>query len=262
MSMKQISRLIITSVILMTTFAGCMHTKTSTVKLDNTVVPPPPAAMESMAKPNLTLQTNVDKMSYSYGVEVEKGLMKQEIDINPDAMSQGMKDAMAGGKLLMDADELRAYLSMFQANARAKVMAARLNVSQNNKKAGDAFLAENKTKEGVITLESGVQYKILKAGSGPKPTDSDTVACYYKGTLIDGTEFDSTFRGDNEEGDPSPIKVSSTIPGFREALKLMPVGSRWQIYIPSNLAYGTQGTGNLVGPNATLIFEVELVSIM
>jgi FKBP-type peptidyl-prolyl cis-trans isomerase FklB len=126
-----------------------------------------------------------------------------------------------------------------------------------NKKEGDAFLAANKTKEGVVTLPSGLQYKILTAGTGPKPTTSDSVACNYRGTLIDGKEFDSSYK----RGQPATFPVAGVIKGWTEALQLMPVGSKWQLFVPSDLAYAERGSGPDIGPNATLIFEVELLSI-
>ena len=127
----------------------------------------------------------------------------------------------------------------------------------NNQKEGVAFMDENKTKEGVVTLSSGLQYKILKASSGKKPVETDTVECHYRGTLINGTEFDSSYR----RGEPAAFPVSGVIPGWTEALKLMPVGSKWQLFIPPQLAYGAQGAGRDIGPDATLIFEVELLAI-
>ena len=127
-------------------------------------------------------------------------------------------------------------------------------------KKGAVFLAENKAKEGVVTLPSGLQYKILKQGTGPKPKDTDTIQCYYRGTLIDGTEFDSSAHSNNE-GFPAVVSLSSCIQGWREAIPLMPVGSKWQLFIPSDLAYGQRASGRYIGPNATLIFEVELVAI-
>jgi FKBP-type peptidyl-prolyl cis-trans isomerase FklB len=126
-----------------------------------------------------------------------------------------------------------------------------------NKKEGDAFLAANKTKEGVVTLPSGLQYKILQEGTGPKPTASDTVVCNYRGTLLNGTEFDSSYK----RGQPATFAVGQVIHGWTEALQLMTVGSKWQLFIPPDLAYGPRGAGNDIGPNATLVFEVELVSI-
>ena len=199
-------------------------------------------------------------MSYSFGVETIRNLKKQQIDVNLDFAYQGMKDAMAGNKFLMDDDELKENYAMFQSMVRANMIQGRMNIGQNNQKKGEIFLAENKTKEGVVTLPSGLQYKILKEGTGPKPKDTDTIQCYYRGTLIDGTEFDSSAHSNNE-GFPATVNLASCIQGWREALALMPVGSKWQLFIPSGLAYGPRPSGRYIGPNATLIFEVELVAI-
>lgn len=211
-------------------------------------------------EPNFVFKTPMDKISYSYGVEIARGLKRQGVELSPDAMAQGIKDALAGGKLLISEEEIRMNVATLQSDVRAKQARAKLTASQDNKQQGEAFLAENKTKEGVVALPSGLQYKILKAGKGPKPIDSDTVQCNYRGTLINGTEFDSSTHSNNE-GEPAMFKVSEVIPGWREALKLMPVGSKWQLFIPPSLAYGQRGTGREIGPYATLIFEVELVAI-
>lgn len=256
MRKKWMNGLAILVVALLAAIAGCTSGQSPAKTPDKAAVAAPAAS----AKPGLVLNTAVDKMSYSLGVETARSFKKQGIEINPDAMNQGMKDMLAGGQFLMSNEELRYTLSAFQSEVRAKQVQARMNIAQDNKKEGEAFLAANQTKEGVVTLPSGLQYKILKAGNGPKPTDSDTVECYYRGTLIDGTEFDSSAHGDNEGG-PATVKLSDVIPGWREALKLMSVGSKWQLFIPSNLAYGQRASGRYIGPNATLIFEVELVTI-
>jgi FKBP-type peptidyl-prolyl cis-trans isomerase FklB len=149
-------------------------------------------------------------------------------------------------------------LMQLQKEMQEKQQAKAAAEGDANKKEGDAFLAANKTKEGVVTLPSGLQYKILKEGNGPKPTASDSVVCNYKGTLINGTEFDSSYK----RGEPATFPVTGVIKGWTEALQLMPVGSKWQLFIPPDLAYGPRGTpGGPIGPNATLIFEVELISI-
>src|SRR5262249_24576292 len=150
-------------------------------------------------------------------------------------------------------DDLRAIMTSLQEEMKQKQMQAMAMASTENKKAGEAFLAENGKKEGVVTLPSGLQYKILKAGTGKKPVDTDTVLCNYKGAFIDGAEFDSSA----DAGKPVPFELNRIIPGFKEALELMPVGSKWQIFIPSNLGYGESGAGNVIGPNATLVFEIE-----
>ncbi len=167
-----------------------------------------------------------------------------------------MKDGLSGEKLLMPEKDLRKVMNAFQGELRQKAMMHHQTAAEENRKKGEAFLAENKTKDGVVTLPSGVQYKILKAGDGKRPTDGDTVECYYRGTLLNGTEFDGT-----EPGKPATLKVEMLTAGWKEALKLMPKGSKWQIFIPSQLAYGSRGVGSDIGPNETLIFEVALLDI-
>jgi FKBP-type peptidyl-prolyl cis-trans isomerase FklB len=158
---------------------------------------------------------------------------------------------------LLTEEEARAAIMHLQAQLRQKQIEAMKLAGEKNQKAGEAFLAENKKKEGVVTLPSGLQYKILKAGEGKKPTAEDTVVCNYRGTLIDGTEFDSSYK----RGEPATFPVRGVIKGWTEALQLMPVGSKWQLFIPPTLAYGERGAGAQIGPDATLIFEVELISI-
>jgi FKBP-type peptidyl-prolyl cis-trans isomerase len=203
------------------------------------------------------LQTQKDKINYGIGVSVLRNFKQQGIEPDLEFVIKGMRDAQAGGKLLMTEEELRTTLDAYQSELKQKHAQAMKTAAVENKKEGDAFLAANKKKEGVVTLPSGLQYKILKAGDGKKPTGNDTVECNYRGTLINGTEFDSSYR----TGKPAAFKVTGVIPGWTEALKLMPVGSKWQLFIPPNLAYGERGAGLAIGPNATLIFEVELLAI-
>lgn len=212
----------------------------------------------SKAQPVTALTTNKQKASYAIGMNWGTGLHRQGIDVDSAALIQGMKDALAGGKTLLTEDEARTALMQLQKEMQEKQQAKAAAEGEANKKEGDAFLAANKTKEGVVTLPSGLQYKILKEGNGPKPTASDSVVCNYKGTLINGTEFDSSYK----RGEPATFPVTGVIKGWTEALQLMPVGSKWQLFIPPDLAYGPRGTpGGPIGPNATLIFEVELISI-
>jgi FKBP-type peptidyl-prolyl cis-trans isomerase FklB len=157
----------------------------------------------------------------------------------------------------MSDDEVKTTLTALQADMRKKQEEKMQLLGETNKKAGEDFLAANKTKDGIVTLPSGLQYKILTAGTGPKPTLTDSVVCNYKGTLLDGTEFDSSFK----RGQPATFPVGQVIKGWTEALQLMPVGSKWQLFIPSDMAYGPRGSGPTIGPNSTLIFEVELISI-
>src|SRR5208337_3618840 len=161
-------------------------------------------------------------------------------------------------KTLLTDDEAKSAMMALQNDLRQKQEAKAQQAGQTNKTEGEAFLAANKTKEGVVTLPDGLQYKVLKAGTGPKPTANDSVVCNYKGTFIDGTEFDSS---DKHGGQPATFTVGQVIKGWTEALQLMPVGSKWQLFIPSDLAYGQRGAGADIAPNATLIFELELLSI-
>jgi len=214
-------------------------------------------AQKEASQPASALATPTDKRSYGLGMDLGKQLHAQGIAINADVFAKGFKDALSGGKTLLTDEEAHTAVMELQAEMRRKMMETRRVAGDENKKAGEAFLAENKTKPGVVTLPGGLQYKILKAGEGKKPTLSDTVVCNYRGTLINGTEFDSSYK----RNQPATFPVKGVIKGWTEALQLMPVGSKWQLFIPSDLAYGASGAGNLIGPNATLIFEVELLSI-
>jgi FKBP-type peptidyl-prolyl cis-trans isomerase len=212
------------------------------------------------AKPGAatTLTTTKQKASYAIGMNLGGGLHRQNIDVDSEALVQGLKDTLSGNKTLLTEEEARAALMQLQSEMQAKMQAKQTAEGEANKKEGDAFLAANKTKEGVVTLPSGLQYKILKEGSGPKPTATDSVVCNYKGTLINGTEFDSSYK----RGEPATFPVTGVIKGWTEALQLMPVGSKWQLFVPADLGYGPRGTpGGPIGPNSTLIFEVELMSI-
>src|ERR1700719_2372072 len=209
------------------------------------------------AKTPLALKTDKDKVSYAIGVNIGKSMRKDTVDIDPAIFSRGMKDALSGGKLLLTDEEMKVALTKLQTDLRAKQEQAAQKAGEINKQADDDFLAQNKTKEGVVALPDGLQYKILKDGAGPKPTANDTVVCNYRGTLLDGTEFDSSYK----RGQPATFPVSGVIKGWTEAVQLMPVGSKWQLFLPADLAYGNRGAGQDIGPNATLIFEVELLSI-
>ena len=196
-------------------------------------------------------------MSYGIGADLGRNLKRLGIEIDADALIKGFNDALSGAKPLMSDEEIGQTLNALQQNIQRKAAQAAAAAGEENKKAGEAFLAQNKGKQGVVTLPSGLQYKILKAGDGKKPTENDTVECNYRGTLINGTEFDSSYR----RGQPATFGVGQVIPGWREALQLMPVGSKWELYVPSDLAYGERGAGRDIGPNATLVFEVELLAI-
>ncbi len=207
------------------------------------------------------LKTQKEKFSYALGMNQGKrladSLNKQSVPFDPAILVRGMKDGMAGGKTLLTDEEAQAVLTEMQKQVRAQQQAKTEQAAAANKKEGDAFLAENKGKDGVVTLASGLQYKILTEGTGPKPTATDSVVCNYRGTLINGKEFDSSYK----RGQPATFPVNGVIKGWTEALQLMPVGSKWQLFIPSDLAYGDRGAGADIGPGATLVFEVELISI-
>lgn len=215
------------------------------------------ASKTPAAKEPAPLTTPKDKLSYAIGTDVGRKLKSQSIDVDPAIVERALKDALSDTKPAMTDEEMRATLMDLQKQLREKQMAAAKELGDKNKKEGEEFLAANKGKEGVVTLPSGLQYKVLKAGDGQKPKPSDTVECNYRGTLIDGTEFDSSYK----RGQAATFPVSGVIKGWTEALQLMPVGSKWQLFIPSDLAYGERGAGAGIGPNSTLIFEVELLSI-
>jgi len=203
------------------------------------------------------LKTQKDKVSYSIGLDIGKNLKTQGIEIDPNLLSKGIQDAVSGGKPMLTEEEVQGVMTAFSQEMQSKMAAKSKAAADKNQKEGDAFLAENKKKKDVVTLPSGLQYKILKAGTGKKPKSTDTVTTNYKGTLIDGTEFDSSYK----RGQPASFPVTGVIPGWTEALQLMPVGSKWQLFVPPTLAYGPRGAGPQIGPNATLIFEVELLGI-
>ena len=205
-----------------------------------------------------TLATNKDKISYGIGVDTFKNFKKQGIDVDLETLILGMRHAAAGGKLLLSEAESSKILAEYNRELTAKQGQLRQVAAAENKKSGEAFLAANKLKKGVETTPSGLQYKIIKAGNGKKPVDDDGVTCRYRGTLLDGTEFDSSER----VGYPVTFYVKdSVIAGWSEALKLMPAGSKWQIFVPSLLGYGEKGAGKIIGPNATLIYDIELLAV-
>jgi FKBP-type peptidyl-prolyl cis-trans isomerase FklB len=201
-------------------------------------------------------KTHKDRVSYVIGMDIGTNLKKQGIDVNPDVVFKGMKDALSGNKPLLSEKGMDDTIAAFEKEIKAKQEARMKQAAEKNKKEGETYLTENKKKEGIIALPSGLQYKVIKKGSGKKPKPSDTVTTHYKGTLIDGTEFDSSYK----RGQPVSFQVGGVIAGWTEALQLMEEGAKWQLFIPSQLAYGERGAGP-IGPNATLIFEVELISI-
>src|SRR5580693_8563482 len=219
-------------------------------------------AKTSAAATPLVLKTAKQKRSYAIGADIGKkvgGQLKaQSVELDPAMVARGMRDALSGVKPAMTDEEIRSTLTELRTQLQQKQAAVAQEASAKNKQEGEAFLGANKGKEGVVALPSGLQYKVLKQGDGKKPLANDTVQCNYRGTLIDGTEFDSSAK---HGGAPATFPVNGVIKGWTEALQLMPVGSKYQLFLPPDLAYGEHGAGADIGPNETLIFEVELMSI-
>ncbi len=203
------------------------------------------------------LATEQDKISYAIGADIGGSLKRMEAEVNLDKLTAGLRDALAGSKLQLSDEEIMASMQAFQTKAREKMMAQRAAATEKAAKAGVEFLEANKKKEGVVTLPSGLQYKVIKQGDGVKPKATDTVKTHYRGTLVDGKEFDSSYK----RGEPAQFPVGGVIKGWTEALQLMPVGSKWQLVIPSDLAYGEQGAGADIPPNSVLVFEIELLEV-
>lgn len=204
-----------------------------------------------------SLDTDLQKTSYSLGADFGKNVKSTGMELDVDAVVQGLRDAMAEKELLLEEDQIRELLITFGQDARKKMTEKRQADAVNAKMEGEKFLEENKSKEGVVTLESGLQYKVVSEGSGAKPKATDRVSVHYRGRLLSGKEFDSSYK----RGMPAEFGVNEVIKGWTEALQLMPVGSKWELYIPANLAYGERGAGNDIPPGATLVFEVELLGI-
>ena len=266
-------KLLSASIVFFSTTLGAQTTSTPPASSTSSQTPAPKTpASGTAAKPHtataaktgpapLALTTQKDKASYAIGMNIGKSVAAKfksdSLDVNNAIFLRGMKDALAGGKMLLTDDEAKAVLDALQAEMRKTQEEKMAQAGDINKAKGDAFLAANKSKDGVVTLPSGLQYKIVTPGTGPKPGPTDSVVCNYRGTLIDGTEFDASAK----HGGPATFPVNQVIKGWTEALQLMPVGSKWQLYIPSDLAYGSRGAGGDIGPNSTLIFDIELVSI-
>jgi FKBP-type peptidyl-prolyl cis-trans isomerase FklB len=215
-----------------------------------------PAAAPETPLPD-SLKDPQAQISYAIGLNIGAGLRRDAITVDPAIVAQGVKDATSGAKPLMTEDQMRMVLIQLQASVQASREAKAAHAAETNKAEGEAFLKANAAKPGVVTLPSGLQYQVITAGTGKKPTADDVVLCNYRGALLDGTEFDSSFK----RGAPDTFPVSGVIKGWTEALQKMPVGSKWKIFVPSSLAYGEKGAGADIGPNAVLVFDIELLSI-
>jgi FKBP-type peptidyl-prolyl cis-trans isomerase FklB len=215
------------------------------------------ATISAQAEDKSELKDQKQKVSYSYGVNYGNYLKRQSADLDLDVFVKGMKDALGSGTTLLDEKEIRDTITAYSKELRAKQEEKNKIIGEKNKKEGEAFLAENAKKPGIKTTPSGLQYKVLTDGSGPSPKSNEVVTVNYRGTLIDGTEFDSSYK----RGQPYTTSVMGVVKGWTEALQMMKVGSKWQLFIPSELAYGPRAGGRDIGPNAVLIFEVELLGI-
>jgi FKBP-type peptidyl-prolyl cis-trans isomerase len=204
-----------------------------------------------------TLTNDKDKLSYSFGQNIGKSFKQQEIEINLEIFVKGVQDALAGSEPLLNQQEMGQVLMAFQKDRMAKMTAKHKTEADKNLKEGETFLAENKKKEGVTTLPSGLQYKVVKSGTGKTPKATDKVTTHYRGTLIDGTVFDSSY----DRKEPTSFPVNGVIKGWTEALQLMKEGDKWQLFVPAQLGYGERGAGGKIGANATLIFDIELLKV-
>jgi FKBP-type peptidyl-prolyl cis-trans isomerase len=202
---------------------------------------------------DVSVETKVDSVSYALGYSIGSNIIKQFPDVDPAILAAAVNDVYAEKEITMFADDQAAGMFI-----QTYLQAATVTKGQDNLEVGNAFLETNKAREGISVTESGLQYEVLTAGTGAKPTAADQVRVHYHGTLIDGTVFDSSV----DRGEPATFGVGQVIPGWTEALQLMPVGSKWKVYLPSNIAYGERGAGGDIGPNSALIFEVELLEII
>jgi FKBP-type peptidyl-prolyl cis-trans isomerase FklB len=203
------------------------------------------------------LKTHQDSVSYAIGFNIGQNFKMQSVEVDANVLAAAINDVLTEKEGLLNEEQAQQIMMAYQTELMAKQEEKRKADGSKNLDAGKKFLAENKSKEGVQTTASGLQYKVIKMGNGPKPTSSDRVKCHYKGTLIDGKQFDSSI----ERGEPAVFPVTGVIAGWTEVLQMMPVGSKWQVFIPSELGYGDRGAGDDIGPNATLIFEIELLGI-
>jgi FKBP-type peptidyl-prolyl cis-trans isomerase FklB len=244
------------------TLAALLFSSASIASAEDATPSASPAAVASASES--TYKTDKDKVSYSLGVDIGRTLQRLQLDLNEEALSKGIGDVLGSKPMAMTDQELQATLQAFQQKMMQKqqeAMTKKQNemkvVAEKNKADGKKFLDDNAKKSGVKSTASGLQYKVLKEGKGEKPKDSDIVETNYRGTTIDGKEFDSSAK----HGTSSSFPVNGVIKGWTEALKLMPVGSKWELYIPSELAYGDEGYGDDIPPGSTLVFEVELLDI-
>ena len=246
-----------TAVFMMTLFAGtALAADPGPTAAEQTAKDQPGAAAPSTALPDPTIQSRRDKISYAFGADLGRDLKRQKKDLNVNLLLRALTDSLAGNKLIMTDDEVTATLKTYDVERTQDIEHARTMIAEKNMRAGETFFSENVKRDGVITLPSGLQYKVVRQGDGKMPTLNDYVVCNYRGTLLDGTEFDSSYKRNK----PATVPVKGLIAGWSQALQLMHVGSKWQIFVPPQLAYGEKIVGG-IGPNAMVIFEVELLAI-
>ncbi len=207
----------------------------------------------ALAEDAVSLDSEKQKASYAVGLQIGQSLLRQGVELDGDAFLQAIKDVYTGTRPRLDREELQTVLKRQSERIRAK----QKKVAQKNLDAGQTFLAENRKQEGLVELKDGLQYIVVREGKGAKPTPGDTVVVHYRGTHLDGTEFDSSYK----RNEPATLPIKGVIKGWQEALTRMPVGSKWRIFVPARLAYGPRGAGAAIGPNETLIFDVELLDI-
>ena len=214
-------------------------------------------AAPAWAAPNDTLTTPEQKAVYALGLRVGSDLREKEVKLSPEIFGQGLKDGLEGSQPKLGEEELRQALMEFSRQVQTRQLAKLKEVGEKNLAEGQAFLKANQAKPEVKTTASGLQYKVVTAGKGKTPKTTDTVMVNYRGRLIDGTVFDDSYQ----RGQPAVFELGGIIRGWQEALQLMKEGDRWEIYIPSELAFGPQGAGPQIGPNSALVFEVELIKV-
>ncbi len=208
----------------------------------------------ALADESNKLESNVQKFSYAIGLQLGDNLKNEGIlDLDEDALAQGIRDYLDGNDLKLTPEEIRQAVVAYQQEMLEKNLA----LAEKNREAGQAFLEKNGERDGVVVLDSGVQYEVVEKGAGDNPTETDVVMVHYRGYLLDGSEFDSSFS----RGEPTELEIAQVIPGWQQTLQLMKVGSKWKVWIPSDLAYGLRGAGSRIGPNEMLHFDIELISI-
>ncbi len=211
-------------------------------------------SVASFADESKKLESNVQKFSYAIGLQLGDNLKNQGIiDLDEEAVAQGIRDYLDGNDLKLTPEEIQQAVVAYQ----QEMLETRLALAKKNREAGETFLESNGERDGVVVLESGVQYEVVEKGTGDNPTETDIVVVHYRGYLLDGSEFDSSFS----RGEPTELEIAQVIPGWQQTLQLMKVGAKWKVWIPSDLAYGLRGAGSKIGPNELLHFDIELLSI-